>query len=125
MRHLCCGSIVSDYERTYAAALQELEAKNIKLLSDARQVLWLYRGVGLKVRPPHYANFPGNALGQGLFFGVILGGGFWLLEWLFYDPSLQNGILFMSIAGVLFGGVMALSYAFVRKVRQLSNWDDL
>lgn len=116
---------MSDFERKHAAAMKELEATGIWRSNYAPPIYHLYRALGLKVRPPHYAGLLAGILGQGVFFGVVWGLFMWWSQWRGTDLPVQGMLLSAVFAGALFGGVMAVAYAYGRRKWKLTAWDDL
>lgn len=116
---------MSEFERKYDAAMKELEATEMWPSNYLPLIYRLYQKLGVKARPPHYANFLSTFVGQGLFFGVFWGLFMWLFEWRGTDVQLDGAVSSALIAGAFFGGVMTLGYAHGHRKWKLTKWDDL
>ncbi|MGC1495480.1 MAG: DUF6404 family protein [Sulfitobacter sp.] len=116
---------MSEYDRKLSAAIAELEGTKMWPSMYMPPIFHAYRAIGLKVRPPHYANILRGAVEQGIFFALVWGLFMWAFEWRETDLPLDGMVLAVVFAGVLFGGAMAVAYAFGRRKWQLSAWEDL
>ena len=116
---------MSEYERKHDAAMKELAATGIWRSNYAPPIYLVYRALGLKVRPPHYAGLVAGMLGQGLFFGVVWGLFMWWSQWRGTDLPVRGMLLSAVFAGAFFGGVMTVAYAYGRRKWKLTAWDDL
>ena len=116
---------MSEYARKHAAAIAELEATDIWRSSYMPPIYHLYRKLGVKARPPHYARFGVNAVGQGVFFGLIWGVLMWFTQWQDLELSALGTICATVLVGVLFGCAMAFAFGRVARKWKLTDWDDL
>ncbi len=113
------------YPPRVRAALQYLDQAGIPRRHSApllHRLLWRF---GLGLPPPILAGMLPNALVMGSFFGITWGAFMWLAFWqrMQMPPMLAAGSALM--AGVLFGGAMALYMHFWRRRRKLQRWSDL
>jgi hypothetical protein len=113
------------YERKLELALQELEASALHpstYLPPAYR--WLGK-VGIKMPPPHYGSFWGNAVVTGS--SVILAWGVVVALFSAYLQTMPPLILIVStlVVGAAFGAFMAVRFQRAAAEHKLSNWDDL
>lgn len=113
------------FEEKLELAREELENTGIWKSNYNTPLLRLSHKLGLKLKPPHYANFISNLLILGLYFAIIWGILMWLFFWRNANMTLIAAIIASVVAGSLFGLIMAFYYRYGVKKHKLSKWDDL
>jgi len=89
----------------------------------AYRLLW---ACGLRVPPPHFRSFAANAVSCGVAFGVVWGAMMWLLVWSNERlPSAAGALAASTIAGLLFGVLMAAYYRHGQRKHALPTWSSL
>lgn len=86
------------------------------------RLLWR---LGFKVPPPHFAPFLAVVLFMGIFFGVCWGGVMWFALWSHSGISVMLAVKSSGFAGLAFGILMALYYAYGRVKYKLPSWSSL
>ncbi|WP_374581013.1 DUF6404 family protein [Pseudoduganella sp.] len=107
------------------AALQHLESLGIDRDLIAPRVLRGLWRVGIDLTPPHFASFWQNFLIIGSYYTVLWGGPMWLLHWSKEGTSFYAGLAYATVAGAMFGGVIATSYERAKRRNGLPAWRDL
>ena len=118
-------SELSDYERKYNAAKNELLEKGIEPNQVDTWPIRLMRRVGLRPRNPWYVSFKQWAWVNGILFGV----GFFLLSWLLNGENhIFQPLLSAVIAAPLYGLAMAWFFTSMQKGKLktgLTDWNAL
>ena len=114
----------ADYEERLSKALCLLENSGLKPGSYAPPLFRMARRLGLKVRPPHFAPGLENLMYNGFLVGVIF-----VLIPLALRPGhagLQaSWILASTLAGMVYGALMAIGYARAARSHKLPSWTQL
>jgi hypothetical protein len=116
---------MSEFDQKQAAAMAELQATKMWPSNYDPPIYHLYRLLGLRMRPPHYAPFIKTMISQGVYFGIFWGFFMWIAQWRGSDMSLLVMVTIAAITGALFGFFMALSFAYGRRKWKLTDWDNL
>ncbi len=116
---------MSEHERKFDAAMDELARTKMWGSNVAPPILKVQRRLGWLVRPPHYAPFWRVLLGYTLWFGPVWGVMMWFISWRGDGVPVLVAIGSAAFAGVFFGAMMALYYAWGRRKYKLSRWEDL
>ena len=116
---------MSDYQRRYEAAAQELRTAGVWQSNALPPCTRLLPWVGLKPIPPHYIplwrSFLSNALSFTLLFAFVsLSGGD-----IPGGRTLAGFLLLAGVIGSVFGLVLVCYYAVSRKRHALSRWSEL
>ena len=88
----------------------------------AFRVLWR---IGIAVPPPHFAPFLPIVLSIGMVFGVVWGALMWVILWAHIGIEWQRAFMTSGLAGLLFGSLMGLYYAYGRYKYKLPEWNSL
>lgn len=116
---------MSLFETRKAKALELLCGTGMResnYLPPLIRLLWWLR---VPVRPPHFLGFFTSTALFGAFFGVTWGLIMWLFVWRQQGSSLSMACASALFAGMVFGMVMAASYAWSRRKHTLPAWEDL
>ncbi|MEP5728973.1 MAG: DUF6404 family protein [Sulfitobacter sp.] len=116
---------MTDYSRKYDAALTELNQTDMWPSNFAPPMLKVQKRLGFSARPPHYASFFSTMIGYAIWFGAVWGVLMWFISWRGQDFTIVAAAGAASLAGVVFGIVMATYYARGRRKYGLSRWEDL
>lgn len=116
---------MNDYDRKYAAALDELAKTGIWRSNSNPPYLRLLRSIGQRPRPPHYQVFKRNFIGHGLWFAVCWGLLMWFFFWRTTDMTILLAFVSAGFAGVFYGLIMAAYYSNGQRKHRLTRWDDL
>jgi len=116
---------MSEYERKFEAALNELQATEMWASNYAPPVLMVLRKAGIKVPPPHYLGFGKVIVCYGVFFAAAWGVVMWFFKWQAEGFAVSAAIGASVMAGAIFGCAMAAIYARARRRWKLSKWEDL
>ena len=92
------------------------------LCSTHVNLLWRFN---FKCRPPHFVPFYIVFLNFSLYFGVLWGGIMWFVQWRNDGDSAEAMLLKILSAGVTFGLIMTVYYAFSRWFYRLPAWEDV
>ena len=107
------------------AALQVMQAAGVPRQTQAPLMYRLLWRTGLVVPPPVLAGFVANAVLIGAMFGLGWGGLMWLL---FARGALLSGVGVLGaagVAGLLFGGAMALLMRWQQQRYRLPAWGEI
>ncbi len=113
------------YPRSIRAALQVMQAAGVPTPMQAPLVYRLLWRTGLAVPPPVLAGFLANAVLMGALFALGWGGLMWLLlarSTLLPAAAVLGGA---CVAGVLFGGAMALLMRWQQQRYRLPAWREI
>lgn len=113
------------FEEKLGLAKEELKNTGLWKSNYDPPLLRLYHKLGLKAKPPHYANFVTNLIVSGLYFGIFWGLAMWFFFWRSTERTLAIAIIASVVAGALFGLLMACYYKYSASKHKLSNWDNL
>jgi hypothetical protein len=113
------------FEARRRKALELLGQSGIRKSNYQPPITSLLWKLGIKVPPPHFANFASVALANGLYFGLVWGTVMSLTVWSHEGRSLASMLTGAAMAGALFGISMAAYYAYGRKKHQLPAWKSL
>lgn len=113
------------FDVKYQKAVEELRASKIWRANHDQPLNKLYRWIGLKVRPPHYAPFGQVFLAHGVLFALL-----WIVAWSinpFNWPGMTVPLTMISgvISGLIYAAIMAAYYRWDRKRHNLTPWDKL
>ncbi len=117
------------FEQNTALALKELEGTSISRWIYLPLYYRVARQFGLKVRPPHYNSFVGNAIGNG-FFGafiasvIVLGDRYLKVSGPDTLTALES-VIFVVFATVFLGILGAYSLRSTARKHGLSQWERL
>lgn len=119
-----CSSSMS-FDEKYQKAIEELRASKIWGANHDQPLNKIYRMMGLKVRPPHYATFGQVFLVHGVFFLMM-----WVVLWLFNPfgwPGMTLPFMIGTglLGGLIYSAIMAAYYRWDRKRHNLTPWDEL
>ncbi|MGH1410802.1 MAG: DUF6404 family protein [Aeromonas sp.] len=113
------------FEERLAAAHLELADKGVKALNYNPPLFRLLRKCGLKVKPPHYMSWLGNALWFGLTAGGIWSLFMWLVSWHGTAIDVTSLLSQIGLFVSFFGLTMATMLWFRRKQLKLTPWEQL
>lgn len=116
---------MSEYERKFDAAMDELTATGMWKSNVHPPALRTLRALGIKARPPHYANLWTVFAGSAAWFAVAWGIAMWFISWKAAGFSGWAAVGASVFAGLLFGAWMTVYYWRGRKKYGLSLWDEL
>ncbi|MGL4320242.1 MAG: DUF6404 family protein [Paracoccaceae bacterium] len=114
-----------DFERRFEAAKAEMAAAGLKPSTAIPPLTRLFRAVGIMTRPPLYQSFATTALQYGLFFGAFWGLFMYLLIWRNQGMPFIGALFAATVAGVLFGLMMAAVVAWQARKHKLTDWNKL
>lgn len=113
------------FEFRREAALDLLKSTGIRrsnYLPPAIRLLWR---IGVQVPPPHFVGFMSTLLVSGAAFATLWGLLMWLFLWRNQDMRLVAAASASGAAGILFGLLMAMYYAYGRRKHHLPSWSSL
>lgn len=113
------------FAQKYEKAIEELRASKIWGANHDQPLNKIYRKLGLKVPPPHYASFGQLFLAHGLFFLIM-----WIVLWIFNPFSWPGMTVTLMVGtgllgGLIYSAIMAAYYRWDCKRHNLTPWDEL
>jgi hypothetical protein len=109
-------------QKDIQAYIQQLVKQGVRSNTAAPPLFRLMWSLGINMRPPLNQSFLINTLFNGFFFGMFWGLLMWFIQWRTWHFSVISAIIYSSLAGLLFGAIMALYYLWKRHRVKVPTW---
>lgn len=116
---------MNDYKRRFEAATTEVNEAGIWSANSIPLYVRMMRKLGFQPKPPHYRSFLSNLLGMGIFFALFWGVTMYFSTWRADEKSVAECFILALVAGMVFGGFMAVYYHRSAKRHSLTRWEAL